>query len=49
MLESNYLEEIINDKFSTSVSNVFTAHNKPIEYAAHNEWGTNLYNAVMGI
>lgn len=49
MLESNYLEEIINDRFSLSISNVFTAHNKPIEYAAQNEWGTNLYNAVMGI
>ena len=49
MLESNYLEEIINDRFSISISNVFTAHNKPIEYAAQNEWGTNLYNAVMGI
>lgn len=46
LLNNNYLENILNDTFSISLSNIFTVTDKPIEYAS-NSWGNSIKNAIL--
>lgn len=46
LIASNYLERLLNASLGTSFVDVFKVENKPIEYAANNEWANNIMTAL---